>query len=150
PHVSGAKKLRMQRAAMQRDAHHRKTGSVKAPSIFVKRLRCRRNLPGGADQPCGNALERVVGRSRRYGTFVNPRRQDALAFAQSRRASLGRERDGFIANGVLGHGAPSGSADLLLLAAPHSRSAAPTSASRSRRESPELSVTDRNKRTPPE
>src|SRR5262249_7582719 len=65
-----------------------------------------------------------------------PRRQDALAFAQSRRASLGRERDGFVAHGVLGHGAPFGSADLLLLAAPHSCSATPPSASRSRRESP--------------
>jgi len=44
----------------------------------------------------------------------------------------------------------SGSADLLLLAAPHSCSATPPSASRSRSESPELSVTDRNKRTAPE
>ena len=83
PYVSRAQELRMQRAAMQRDPQHGKAGGVEPPGIFVEGLRCRRNLPSRADQPCGNSFQRVVARPLGRRTFVHARRDDALTFAQS-------------------------------------------------------------------
>jgi len=83
PHISGTEELRMQRAAVQRDPQHRKAGGVEPPGIFVEGLRCRRDLPGRADQPGRNSLERVVARPLGRRTFVHARREDALTLAQS-------------------------------------------------------------------
>jgi hypothetical protein len=84
PNVGGAEELRMQRAATQGDPEQGHPRRHQPPRQFVDHSRKGAALPGAADEPFDDRLDRVMGQPIRDRALDHLRGDDIAAFHDNR------------------------------------------------------------------